>query len=112
MPSTPACGYIGDDTGDNISERNGKFLRADGPVLGGAQTWIPIISASCITAATLPAACKSRFARQEVVGSSATRSSAAILATTNVVLPKERHYFIETNYTQYIHAHHEAGPAR
>ena len=23
----------------------------------------------------------------------------AILATTNVVLPKERHYFIETNYT-------------
>lgn len=31
----------------------------------------------------------------------------AILATTNVVLPKERHYFIETNYTQYIHAHHE-----
>ena len=26
---------------------------------------------------------------------------------TNVVLPKERHYFIETNYTQYIHAHHK-----
>lgn len=31
----------------------------------------------------------------------------SILATTNVVLPKERHYFIETNYTQYIHAHHK-----
>ena len=30
-----------------------------------------------------------------------------ILATTNVILPRERHYYIETNYTQYIHAHHK-----
>ena len=31
----------------------------------------------------------------------------SILATTNVILPRERHYYIETNYTQYIHAHHK-----
>lgn len=24
-----------------------------------------------------------------------------------MILPKERHYFIETNYSQYIHAHHK-----
>ena len=24
-----------------------------------------------------------------------------------MILPKKRHYWIETNYTQYIHAHHE-----
>ena len=30
-----------------------------------------------------------------------------ILEITHVVLPKERHYFVETNYTQYIHAHHK-----
>ena len=26
---------------------------------------------------------------------------------TDIVLPKKRHYFIETNYSQYVHAHHE-----
>ena len=28
------------------------------------------------------------------------------LKNTDVVLPKKRHYWIETNYSQYIHAHH------
>lgn len=29
-----------------------------------------------------------------------------MLEQTGVVLPKKRHYWIETNYSQYIHAHH------
>ena len=29
-----------------------------------------------------------------------------ILTKTEVILPKQRHYWIETNYSQYIHAHH------
>ena len=31
----------------------------------------------------------------------------SILETTAVVLPRKRRYWIETNYSQYIHAHHE-----
>jgi len=34
-------------------------------------------------------------------------SLAAALKKAPVVLPKKRNYFIETNYSQYIHAHHE-----
>ena len=30
-----------------------------------------------------------------------------LLRRTDVLLPKKRHYWIETNYSQYIHAHHE-----
>lgn len=29
-----------------------------------------------------------------------------LLKNTPVLLPKKRHYFIETNYSQYVHAHH------
>lgn len=30
-----------------------------------------------------------------------------LLSLNKVILPKKRHYFIETNYSQYCHAHHE-----
>lgn len=30
----------------------------------------------------------------------------AVLAKVPVILPKPRHYWIETNYSQYVHAHH------
>lgn len=29
------------------------------------------------------------------------------LKTTDILLPKPRHYWIETNYSQYVHAHHK-----
>lgn len=31
---------------------------------------------------------------------------AKLLQTSDVLLPKPRHYWIETNYSQYVHAHH------
>lgn len=31
-----------------------------------------------------------------------------MLATKDIILPPKRNYFIETTYTQYVHAHHAA----
>ena len=89
----PAIGYIGDDTGKNISERNANFFDSD---------YIGIVHYRRYFASRR----KSRFAakKSRVISH---EELCSILATTNVVLPKERHYFIETNYTQYIHAHHK-----
>lgn len=35
------------------------------------------------------------------------RKAWALLQTTDVILPRKRDYLIETNYSQYIHAHHQ-----
>ena len=32
----------------------------------------------------------------------------SLLVDNDVIFPKKRNYFIETNYSQYVHAHHEA----
>ena len=101
----PACGYIGDDTGDNISERNANFCELTGLYWAAHNIdsdYIGIVHYRRYFASRR----KSRFAdkKSRVISH---EELCSILATTNVVLPKERHYFIETNYTQYIHAHHK-----
>ena len=100
----PGIGYIGDDTGENISERNGNFCELTGLYWAAKNLdsdYIGIVHYRRYFASRLH-----RFERKKrrVIGHEELN---AILATTNVVLPKERHYFIDTNYTQYIHAHHE-----
>ena len=101
----PACGYIGDDTGDNISERNANFCELTGLYWAAHNIdsdYIGIVHYRRYFASRKKSifdAKKRRVISHEEL--------CAILATTNVVLPKERHYFIETNYTQYIHAHHK-----
>ena len=105
----PGIGYIGDDTGENISERNGNFCELTGLYWAAKNLdsdYIGIVHYRRYFASRLH-----RFERKKrrVIGHEELN---AILATTNVVLPKERHYFIETNYTQYdtymskTHGHH------
>ena len=101
----PAIGYIGDDTGENISERNANFCELTGLYWAAHNIdsdYIGIVHYRRYFASRR----KSRFAskKDRVIHH---EELCSILATTNVVLPKERHYFIETNYTQYIHAHHK-----
>ena len=101
----PAIGYIGDDTGENISERNANFCELTGLYWAAHNIdsdYIGIVHYRRYFASRK----KSRFApkKDRVISH---EELCSILATTNVVLPRERHYFIETNYTQYIHAHHK-----
>ena len=91
----PGIGYIGDDTGENISERNGNFCELTGLYWAAKNLdsdYIGIVHYRRYFASRLH-----RFERKKrrVIGHEELN---AILATTNVVLPKERHYFIETNY--------------
>lgn len=102
----PACGYIGDDTGDNISERNANFCELTG-CTGRRTTLIPVILASCHYRRYFASRRKKPLCGSKKSRVISREELCSILATTNVVLPKERHYFIETNYTQYIHAHHK-----
>ena len=101
----PAIGYIGDDTGENISERNANFCELTGLYWAAHNIdsdYIGIVHYRRYFGSRQ----KSRFApkKERVIGH---EELGKILATTNVILPKERHYFIETNYSQYIHAHHK-----
>ena len=101
----PEIGYPGDDTGENISEKNASFCELTGlywAVHNVQADYIGMVHYRRYFASRS----RGRFApkKERVIGHEELGS---ILATTNVVLPKERHYFIETNYTQYIHAHHK-----
>ena len=101
----PDIGYIGDDTGKNISEKNLNYCELTGlywAVNHVDAEYLGIVHYRRYFASrgvSRWAAKKKRVIGQEELSS--------ILTRTNVVLPRERHYFIETNYTQYIHAHHK-----
>ena len=94
--------YTGDDSGDNISSKNPAFceltclywawknLPADGLGLCHYRRYFTLRR------------------RKDLWASVLTEEEACrLLAKAPVVLPKKRNYFIETGYSQYIHAHHE-----
>lgn len=98
-------GYVGDDTGDNMSARNPNYCELT--VLYWA--W-KNLSCDCL------GLCHYRryFARRSMFGRSAEAKKAGILhredyerlmGTCDVLLPARRHYYIETVRSQYEHAH-------
>ena len=97
-----ALPYAHDDTGRNISEKNKTFCELTGLYWGWNHLDAEYIGL-----------CHYRryFARRRF-GSRWERilteaEARQLLLQKDVILPKKRHYWIETNYSQYIHAHHE-----
>lgn len=100
----PDIGYVGDDTGENISEKNWNYCELTG--LYWAVHNIDADYIGIVHYRRYFGSRRHRFApkKQRVISGVELEE---ILQHTNVILPKQRHYYIETNYTQYIHAHHK-----
>ena len=93
--------YIPDNTGDNISDRNPNYceltglywawknLKADYLGLAHYRRHFTIF--------------KGTNDRRDILNLDQARQ---MLANYDVLLPEKRNYLIETNYQQYIHAHH------
>lgn len=99
--SVPA-GWHRDDAGENISARNATFCE----LTGHYWLWRNVD-------ADVYGLCHYRryFSRKFPVGEKRQRilSSEQLSRSMqgyDVLLPKKRHYWIETNYSQYVHAHH------
>ncbi len=96
-------GYARDDTGENISLKNANYCELTGLYWAWKNLdadYIGIVQYRRYFASKKGSDKWKRIASGEEL--------LAMLQKTEVILPKKRDYFIETTYSQYIHAHHAA----
>ena len=95
-------GFLRDDTGDHISARNRSYCELTGIYWAWKNLdadYIGLVHYRRYLAKPFAFSKKNRIATGKTIEQA--------LGKADVVLPKARHYFIETNYSQYAHAHHE-----
>ncbi len=97
----PKLGWACDDSGDNISEKNACYCE----LTGLYWAWKNLDCAALGLVHYRRHFCLKRFTKNR--GNILTGlQAAALLAEADVLVPARRHYWIETNYSQYAHAHH------
>lgn len=97
-PIYEAC----DNTGDEISEKNKNFCELTGIYWAWKN-----LAADYVGLAHYRRHFSVKGAKGDKFARIMTRAQAEeILGHTDVILPKPRDYVIETNYSQYVHAHH------
>lgn len=94
-------GYAGDHTGDNISAKNPNYCELTGLYWAWKN-----LDADYIGLCHYRRYFGARRAGDKWQRLLTAQQAHTLLEKTPVVLPRQRNYYIETNYTQYIHAHH------
>lgn len=100
-------GYIGDNTGDNISIKNPNYCELT------AMYWAwKNLQADYVGLVHY----RRYFTNSEVIGTERKRKQILrrydwerLLAEYPVIVPGKRKYYIESNYSHYVHAHHGEG---
>lgn len=98
----PDLGYLKDNTGDNISTKNKNYCE----LTGLYYMWKNMTAdyKGLVHYRRHFVSLTAKGSKSDRIISSAELSE--ILKTTDIIVPKKRHYYIETNYSQYAHAHH------
>lgn len=99
LHDTPIPGFTPDDTGDNISEKNKNYCELTALYWAWKNLDADVIGLVHYRRYFA----KGRFSKRIAEEADFLRA----LENAPVILPVKRHYWIETNYSQYIHAHHE-----
>lgn len=95
-------GYVKDNTGDNISSKNKNYCELTGLYWAWKNLDADYIGlAHYRRHFTLKKGGKNKYS-MPITGIELE----PLLKKHEVLLPKKRNYFIETNYSQYVHAHH------
>ncbi|MFD1672042.1 DUF4422 domain-containing protein [Agrilactobacillus yilanensis] len=98
--------YIGDDTGRNISVKNATYSE----LTAQYWAWQNLNTADAVGLVHYRryfqgdqrhGAINQRLLTQDALET--------LFQTTAVIVPKRRHYYVETNRSHYIHAHHQTG---
>lgn len=96
-------GYQGDNTGDNISSKNANYCELTGLYWAWKN-----LKADYLGLAHY----RRHFTTKSSKGSKEERvitkaQLETLFKDTDILLPNPRNYYIETNYSQYVHAHHK-----
>ena len=97
----PSLGYIGDNTGDNISLKNKNYCE-----LSGLYWAWKNLDADYLGIAHYRRHFSIRPKKDKWASLLSHEELMELFKDCDAILPKPRDYFIETNYTQYAHAHH------
>lgn len=96
-----SIGYTPDNTGDNISMKNANYCELTGMYWAWKNLKADYIGLVHYRR-HFTVKCKGDKKDRPI----SDEELEALISNYEVILPKKRNYFIETNYSQYVHAHH------